>query len=268
MTTGAPGVLDLMAELLAGAGRVLTEHRATERTIERKSSHWNLVSDADRAAEQHLLERLGRLAPDDAVLSEESGFHPGRSDRTWVLDPLDGTTNFVTGLDDFGVIVGLTDHGRPVAGGMYLPVHDLLYLAETGGGVTRNGSPVHASATGRLEDAFLDHSLAYLPGVVEAQRRTLDLLLPAVRAIRCNHSLRYIANVVDGTYDAFVYHSLSLWDIVGPSVLLAEAGAIVTGLDGRPLDLTPTAGAASRLHAAVAANPVLHAQLTGLLAPA
>ena len=259
-------MLDIVRELLLDAGRVLVAHRTAERTIERKSSHWNLVSDADRAAEQCLLSGLRRLAPHDAVLSEESGFHPGRSGRTWVLDPLDGTTNYVAGLDDFGVIVGVTDHGRPVAGGMYLPVHDMLYLAEAGGGVTRNGSPVHASSTDRLEDTFLDHSLAYLPGIVEAQRRTLDLLLPAVRAIRCNHSLRYIANVIDGTHDAFVYHSLSLWDILGPAVLLEEAGATVTALDGRPLDLTPTAASANRLHAAVAANPALHAQLTRLLA--
>jgi myo-inositol-1(or 4)-monophosphatase len=260
-------VLDVVRELLVDAGRVLVAHRTAERTVERKSSHWNLVSDADRAAEECLIERLARLAPDDAVLSEESGFHPGRSERTWVLDPLDGTTNFVAGLDDFGVIIGVTERGRPVGGGMYLPVHDLLYLAEAGGGVTRNGSPVHASATDRLEDTFLDHSLAYLPSIVEAQRRTLDLLLPAVRAIRCNHSLRYIANVVDGTYDAFVYHSLSLWDILGPAVLLAEAGATVSGLDGRPLDLAPTAGSTSRVQAAVAANPTLHAQLTRLFAP-
>jgi fructose-1,6-bisphosphatase/inositol monophosphatase family enzyme len=92
-------MLDIVTELLADAGQVLIAHRSAERTIERKSSQWTLVSDADCPAEEYMIDDLRRLAPDDAILSEECGFHPGRSKRTWVLDPLDGTTNFVAGLD-------------------------------------------------------------------------------------------------------------------------------------------------------------------------
>jgi Inositol monophosphatase family len=74
-------MLDIVTELLADAGQVLIAHRSTERTIERKSSHWTLVSDADRAAKEYMIDNLRRLAPDDAILSEECGFHPGRSKR-------------------------------------------------------------------------------------------------------------------------------------------------------------------------------------------
>jgi myo-inositol-1(or 4)-monophosphatase len=261
-------VRDVIAELLRQAGGVLLERLSSERVLERKTSHVDLVSDADRAAEDCILERLSTLAPDDAVISEERGFVNGRSNRTWVVDPLDGTTNYAAGLPDFGVIIGVIDAGQPVAGGMYLPTDDLLYLAESGVGATRNGQRVRVSSTTELEDSVIDHSLAYLRGIVANQRRTLDLLLPTVRAIRCNHSLRYLARVADGIYDAFVYHSLWLWDLVGPSVVLSEAGALVTAMDGRPLDLEPTEASCSRLYAAVAANPVLHAKLMQLFRPA
>lgn len=247
--------------MLRETGEILLARRADDRVVQRKTSHVDLVTDADHAAEAHLLDRLSRMTPEDSVISEESGLTQGRSERTWVLDPLDGTTNYVAGLDDFGVIIGVLEGAQAVAGGMFLPALDLLYLAELGGGATRNGEPVCASTTIDLADAFLDHSLAFLPGMVEEQRRTLDLLLPVVRAIRCNHSLRYIANVVDGTYDGFVYHSSWLWDLVGPSVILHEAGAAVTDLEGKQLPLEPTTEAASRIYGVVAANQYLHAQL-------
>jgi myo-inositol-1(or 4)-monophosphatase len=256
----------VIERLLRAGGEVLLDRRAGRRELTRKRSQSDLVSDADRASEAAILDRLRDVAPDDAVLSEERGFVAGTSGRTWVVDPLDGTTNYAAGLDDFGVIIGLVEDSVPVAGGMFLPALDLLYLATAGGGATRNGQPVHGSTVDVLADAFVDHSLAALPGILDEQRRTLDLLIPEVRAVRCNHSLRYLAHVADGTYDAFVYHSLGLWDLVGSSVVLAEAGVEVTGLDGAPLDLAPTPEAGNRTYAAVGANPALRRRLVELLA--
>lgn len=126
--------------------------------------------------------------------------------------------NYAAGLDDFGVIVGLVEAGLPVAGGMYLPAMDLIYLAERGAGARRNGALIKASATTVLRDAVFDHSLANIPDVIEMQARTLATLICACRGVRCVHSLTYLARVAEGTYDGFVYHSLGLWDICGPSV--------------------------------------------------
>lgn len=160
-------VLTDIETLLRETGDILLARRADGRVVEQKTSHVDLVTDADRAAEAHLLDLLAEIAPEDSVISEESGRAQGRSDRTWVLDPLDGTTNYAAGLDDFGVIVGVLEGSQAVAGGMFLPALDLLYLAELGGGATRNHEPVRASTTTDLSDAFLDHSLAFLPGIVE-----------------------------------------------------------------------------------------------------
>jgi myo-inositol-1(or 4)-monophosphatase len=259
-------VLDTLRELLSVGGAELLARRSTTRTIERKRSQADLVTDADTASEARILERLQAIAPYDGHLSEESGFIPGTTGRTWIIDPLDGTTNFVAGLDDFGVIIGVLDqHSRPVAGGMYLPAHDLLYLAEAGHGATRNGERIYASSTAAVEDAVFDHSLAYLPQTIEDQERTLAILVRRARAVRCNQSLRYLAYVAEGTYDGFVYHTCGLWDLAGPSVILAEAGASISAIDGAPLDLNLNAASAARIYQAVGANPKLHSCLMDLL---
>jgi myo-inositol-1(or 4)-monophosphatase len=220
------------------------------------------------ASEQTMLRLLQAEAPGDGVLSEESGFRRGSSadgQDVWVIDPLDGTVNYVTGLDDFGVIVGLTRRGTPVLGGMYLPVTDDLYLAARGQGATHNGARISVSSTERLEDAVFDHSLANLAPILEAQELTLHSLIPRARGVRCIQSLTYLARVAEGTYDGFVYHSLGLWDLCGPSVILEEAGARVVDLAGRPLDLSPGASAAERIYAAAAANPALLEQLIAVV---
>jgi myo-inositol-1(or 4)-monophosphatase len=139
------------------------------------------LTTADIASEQTMLRLLQTEAPEVGVLSEESGFQPGGSvqdNDVWVLDPLDGTVNYVTGLDDFGVIVGLTRKGSPVLGGMYLPVTDDLYLAARGQGATHNGAPISVSSTQRVDEAVFDHSLAHLAPILEAQDLTLQSLIP------------------------------------------------------------------------------------------
>ena len=249
--------LEIVELLLRRAGQVLLAERSGRRTIGGTRSASDIVTDADYAAEQAVLATLADVAPDDSWLSEESGFRQGTSDRTWVIDPLDGTVNYAAGLDDFGVIVGLTEHGQPVAGGLYFPAKELVYLAGRGTGAHRNGTPIEVSRTTALRDAIFDHSLSNITDDAGAQARTLAVLISAARGVRCVHSLTYLARVAEGTYDGFIYHSLGLWDICGPSVILEEAGAMLTGIDGEPLDLRPSAGTHSRVIGAMAANPAL-----------
>jgi myo-inositol-1(or 4)-monophosphatase len=252
----------LAEELLRRGGNVLLQMRGQPVEITTKQSLSDVVTGADIASEAAMLALLAAESPDDGVLSEEAGFEPGRSGNdVWVIDPLDGTVNYLSGLDGFGVIVGLTRHGVPTVGGMYLPVTGDLYLAARGQGATLNGQRVHVSSTTRIEDAVIDHSLSGAEPVLEAQDRTLRALLRHARALRSTHSLEYLARVAKGTCDGFVYHSLGLWDICGPSVVLEEAGATVVGLAGGALDLSPTPAAPTAFYAAIAANPDLVSQI-------
>jgi myo-inositol-1(or 4)-monophosphatase len=230
-----------------------------------KRSVSDLVTDADYASEEAMLDTLVSAVPDDGWLTEESGFRRGTSNRTWVIDPLDGTVNYATGLDDFGVIVGLVENGSPVAGGMYLPVVDLMYLAERGNGAERNGTPIHVSTTKNLSEAVFDHSLSSIAGSITEQARTLAALIRTARGVRCVHSLTYLARVAEGIYDGFVYHSLGLWDVCGPSVILEEAGGALARVDGQPLDLRPSPEAGTEILAVMCANPALLQEVRNVL---
>lgn len=258
--------LDTIQSLLRRGGDTLLAHKSQNRVLYSKRSKADIVTEADYASERVILDTIATVAPDDSWLTEESGYRRGSSRLAWVIDPLDGTVNYSAGTENFGVIIGLCQDGVPVAGGMYLPALDLMYLAERGGGATRNGTPIHVSDTTDLSEAVFDHSLSSFAASLEAQAQTLDALIRTARGVRCAHCLTYLGRVAEGTYDGFVYHSVGIWDLCGPSVILEEAGAELARIDGQPLDLYPSPEAGARIYAAMAANPTLLRKLGSTIA--
>ncbi len=250
-------------ELIREAGNLLLERRARGHDIEFKGRHSDLVTDTDRLSEKLLVTALRKAYPRDAILSEESGLHSGSSDYTWVVDPLDGTANFASGVPDFGVILGRMRGAEPVFGAMYVPADDALYLAERGSGATRNGKRISVGRAETLQEVLVDHSFHFSEnlGRVAREMQVFRSIWPHVRGIRSSGCLRYLAQLAEGQLGAFIAHELGLWDIVGSSVILEEAGAHITDLDGHPLDLTVDERSAQRRLQAVGANAELHKQL-------
>lgn len=258
VSVGAEVVMSYREQLLAGGDVGLMSKTATR---------GDLVTDADLASEQAMLDLLSQRRPDDGVISEEHGFRPGTSDLTWVLDPLDGTANFARRSENFGVIAGLVRGSRSIAGAMCLPTIDVMYAAVEGSGATRNGEAITRAASQQLANATLDHSLLHF---ADAERRreqsdTLHALLGAARGMRCDHSLRYLADTIDGVLDGFVYHSLGLWDIAGSSAILREVGVTVSDLAGQPLDLAAGRWSPGRLYPTIGATPALHAEIVAAI---
>lgn len=258
----------ILNDLVTVGSDVVMGYRGQLLETSEKAAHGGLVTSADLASEKAMLALLAERRPTDGVISEERGLVPGSGDLTWVLDPLDGTANFARGSENFGVIAGLLQGDTPVAGAMMLPAVGVHYVAYRGAGFTRNGHSPERPPTPALRDAIVDHSLLHL-AEEEARRRqhdTLDAVLAAARGVRCDHSVRYIADTIDGILDGFVYHTLGLWDIVGTSVILGEAGVLVSDLDGAPLDLSPSSWKPGRLYPTVGAAPGLHGELIQALA--
>ncbi|MFT7648333.1 MAG: myo-inositol-1(or 4)-monophosphatase [Candidatus Poriferisodalaceae bacterium] len=259
---------NVIADVLELGGRTVMRHRGDATQIAMKTSQADLVTSADLDSEREMIEFLQTKFPADAIISEEHGAMEGSSGRTWVIDPLDGTVNFAAGSPSFGVIVGLCDGDDAIAGGMFLPASGDLFLGIKGHGATHNGVPLTpVSAHVSLADALFDHSTLHYrdPARAAAQLGTLTSLMANARGIRCDHSLRYLADVALGRLNGFVYHSLGLWDITGPSVILGELGYQVTNLTGEPLDLSPSSWVNGRLYAAVGAEPQLLAEVIELL---
>jgi myo-inositol-1(or 4)-monophosphatase len=256
-----PLVLRALAEATAReAGALLLSHLDEVRTdVQTKSTGTDMVSEVDRAAEALIVERLLTARPDDGMVGEEGTDLPGTSGVRWVVDPLDGTTNYLYGLPGFGVSIAAEYDGAVVAGVVLDVVRGDLYAATAGGGATRDGTPIRASAAADLATALVATGFSYESARRERQAAVLVEVLPHVRDIR-----RFGAAAVDlclvacGRVDAYYERGLAPWDLAAGGLIAAEAGAVVTDFDGGP----------ARAGSVVAAAPGIAAELLALVVAA
>ena len=195
-------------------------------TVEHKGQQ-DLVSIADRNVEDLLRERLAVTFPGDAVLGEEGGGSDGAS-RTWVLDPIDGTFNFLKGIPCWGVVAALVVDGRIELGLTYDPVHDELFTARRGGGTRRNGDPVRVSGNQGVDTSCL--AVAY--SFRQPRETYVELVDAALRQgfehRRCGSTAIQLCWVADGRCDAFLTQFCSSWDCLAGLILVEEAGGLAT----------------------------------------
>jgi myo-inositol-1(or 4)-monophosphatase len=209
----------------------------------REKSRANLVTEADSAAQQAIIEFLSRRYPSHGFLGEEDAadVRPPTA-YTWIIDPLDGTTNYVHGFPYFAVSIGLEHEGTLIAGVIYDPSHDDLFVAVKGGGARLNGKPLRVSAIGELSAAMVFASLpvATHPNDLAVQR-FLKLLGQAQTVQRTGSAALNLANLAAGRVDGFWSTSLKPWDMAAGVLMVTEAGGRVTSLSGDPFDLhTPS----------------------------
>jgi len=221
-----------------------------------KSSHTDMVSEMDHASEALIVEGLLRARPDDSILGEEGTRRDGRSPVRWVIDPLDGTTNYLYGLPAYTVSIAAEVDGVGAIGVVADPSHDEIFTAVRGGGAQRNGEPIAVSGASELASALVATGFSYLPERRAEQADVVRRVIPSVRDVR-----RYGAASLDlcwvacGRYDAYFEAVLEPWDVAAGIVIATEAGAAVEGLGGGP----PTSGSV------MAASPALAAPLRALL---
>lgn len=194
----------------------------------------DFVSEADRTAERAVIDTIHKHYPDHAILAEESG-QSGDSDFVWVIDPLDGTTNFLHGFPVFAVSVGLMHKGRVEHGAVYDPLRQELFTASRGRGAQLDGHKIRVSGCKSLDRSligtgfpFRESGFALEPYVgmlTKAIRETAGVRRPGAAAL----DLCYVAA---GRLDAFWETGLSKWDIAAGALMIREAGGIISGLDG------------------------------------
>jgi myo-inositol-1(or 4)-monophosphatase len=241
------------------AGQMLRSEVRGARRIAYKGTPTNLVTEMDARAEALILERLGQAFPDDAILSEETGSHPGRSGRRWIIDPLDGTTNYAHGLPIFAVSIALEVEHRVTVGVVYDPNMDELFSAERGAGAWVGDTRLAVSATPVLDEALLATGFPY------NIRETRDTNLPEygafslkARAVRrLGSAVLYLSWLAAGRLDGYWELRVGAWDVAAGSLFVEEAGGRVTNLQGGPLDLDAPS--------IVATNGRIHEAMLGVL---
>jgi myo-inositol-1(or 4)-monophosphatase len=204
--------------------------------IETKSSPTDLVSEADVAAERLIRERLLAERPDDGLLGEEGSDTPGTSGLRWIVDPLDGTTNFLFGIPQWGVSIAVEDGDGMLAGVVYDPTRDELWAADRGAAPTLDGEPLggreHAAD---LATTLLATGFGYDAAVRAAQAESTGRLLPRVRDIRRMGSAAIdLAWTAAARYDAYYERGIKAWDYAAGALICEAAGLAVRHLDPVP----------------------------------
>ena len=221
------------------AGRIHLK-RMSHTSVVRKSNAIDLVTEADREAEAAVIEVLQRAFPAHAILAEESGANARVSEHRWIIDPLDGTTNFAHAFPQFCVSIAYERRGRIQAAVIFDAFKRELFVARRGGGARLNGKPIRVTRTPFLESALLVTGFAY----DRRERRRFYLAFWEAFMMR-THGVRRtgsaaldLAWVACGRADAFWEFGLKPWDVAAGALLVEEAGGQVGNMDGLPLDLT------------------------------
>jgi len=231
-------LLGLAERLARGAGelvRVARERAGDGLGADAKSTPTDLVTEVDRAAERWLVGELARERPDDAVLGEEGTDSGGGSGVRWLLDPIDGTVNFLYGLRPYAVSVAAERDGVVVAGCVHDPSYGETFTALRGGGARLDGRRIGGTWLARaLDRAVVGTGFSYDEGVRGGQGRVLAGVLPRIANLRRLGSAALdLCYVGAGRLDAYFEQGLNPWDLAAGSLVAAEAGAMVTGLRGR-----------------------------------
>jgi myo-inositol-1(or 4)-monophosphatase len=219
--------------IIRQAGDLLLSYRFKQLPRTEKKDA-GFVTEADRATEQFLIKNLSRLAPEIGFFAEETGKTNGGNDYCWVIDPLDGTTNFSYGVPHFCISVALTHRDMPVIGFVYQPLLNELFFAQKGKGAFLNGKPIAVSKTKSLEDSFLlfctpygknDEAKKLFKSTLELSQQAYSLrLLGAMALDQC-----YVAC---GRFDGIFTQELAWWDIAAGMLIIQEAGGIVSDFKG------------------------------------
>ncbi|HEY5262185.1 MAG TPA: inositol monophosphatase family protein [Solirubrobacteraceae bacterium] len=234
-------LLALASDLAKSAGALLLERfqGGRERAVASKSTPTDLVSEADLSSERLIREQLAQTRPADGFLGEEGGGQDGSSGLTWVVDPLDGTVNFLFGIPQWCVSVAVRDDRGSLAGAIFDPCRDELFSATRCEQPTLNGTLLQASTREELSTAMVATGLAYDARVRAAQAEVLARVIPRVRDIRRFGSAALdLAWTAAGRYDAYFERTVKPWDIAAGTLICERAGLTVRELperEGLPL---------------------------------
>jgi myo-inositol-1(or 4)-monophosphatase len=235
ITSGA--MLDFAIRLAKDAGKFLNDHLHDGITIEHKG-RIDLVTDMDCRIQDRIVKEIERAWPDHGILAEEACAKKLDAEYMWIIDPIDGTTNFIHHIPFYCVSVAVTKSGRPFIGVCYNPINGDLFHAQEGHGAYQNNRRIFVSATEKLLDSLVATGFPYTQQELDTIISRFSCVLRHAQGIRRLGSAELdLCYVAAGSFDAFWEEGLKPWDMAAGVAILKEAGGMVTSLDGSPFDL-------------------------------
>ena len=231
-------LLDTAIEAARAAGQEIIRRWPQERDVRSKGFR-DIVTDADLAAQEALIAIIRARFPQHGILSEEGLAPTNNADTVWVLDPLDGTTNYARRLPSFSVSVAVARRDALIVGVVYDPLRDYIFCAERGAGATWNGQRLHVSQVDDLGQAVAGVDFAREPAIRSSQMATMVVCSERIRTFRSFGSAALgLCFVAAGWLDAYFHLSLAPWDVAAGALMVTEAGGALTSTDGKPWSYT------------------------------
>ena len=231
-------MLNIAVRAARSAGNVISRYadQVDTLTVSNKAPN-DYVSEVDKRAEQEIIQVIRKSYPDHAILAEESGAQAG-NDYQWIIDPLDGTTNYLYGFPQFSVSIAVRHKGRLDQAVVYDPMRDELFTASRGGGAQLNGRRLRVTNRKSLAGALLGTGIPFR----QSQEKWFDAYLAMMKALlpdsagirRAGSAALDLAYVAAGRLDGFWELDLNIWDMAAGVLLVEEAGGLVSGIGGNP----------------------------------
>ncbi len=235
--------LEQIIALVKEVGAMQIDNFEKKHQIAKKSTRFDLVTEVDKLSEKMITDFIGARYPEDSILAEESGRVDGQSEYTWVVDPLDGTTNYSHRFPVYSISIGLQRGDQAVLGVVYAPMMGELFHAVRSRGAFLNGQPIAVSGCANLEDSLLGTGFLYTGSGLDNNLLQFNHLCPMVQGIRRTGSAAYdLCCVAAGIYDGFWEYRLHPWDVAAATLIIEEAGGSVIYLSREGLNVSLVAG--------------------------
>lgn len=228
-----------------------------------------VLTEADLAIGSLIIEKIKKEFPDYNIIDEEAGVIDNNSEFTWVVDPIDGTSNFAVGVPTYGIMMGLLQGSTPIAGGFAVPSNGAICIAEKGKGAFCNRERISVTKETKLLNCLITYHIDGHPEDPEITRKEAALyceVILHVRNVRNSGSEPWDGLfVANGKYGGRLNQTMKIWDAVAPQIIIEEAGGVYTDFWGNALDYTNPLTKTKQNFTCCAASPVLHKQLQEII---
>jgi myo-inositol-1(or 4)-monophosphatase len=252
-------LLQIAKKLAHDAGQLALKYQKKGLKVQTKGDHTNMVTDADKACEKLIINTIKKNFPDHEILSEETGKTEGNSEYKWIVDPIDGTTNFVHGIPIFAISIAVIKAGKPVIGVVEIPALGETFWAKEGQGAFLDKERIHVSKVNKVKDSLLATGFPYERKA--RYKKNMELMdafyQPSHGVRRFGSAAIDLCYVATGRFDAYWEYGLKPWDIAAGKIILEEAGGMITNMDGSKLD--------PKKENFLASNGLLHQEMLGTI---
>jgi len=257
-------------DALKSSGQILIENFKKINKISIKQNQSHIVTKTDLESEKNIVSIIESKFPNHSIIAEETGFKIKNLEYLWIIDPIDGTSNFASQIPWFGILIGVLKNFKPIMAGIYLPYYDELYFAEKGKGSFLNGKRIFVTKETDLKNVLFSYSLDFSEDKLktEFETRIIKELIDDIRNLRATNSVVDFCYTADGRLGGFINQTTKIWDVVAATLIIEEAGGIITDIKGKPLNFKVNQSNYSRNFTIIGSNKILYPKVLELIVKA